>query len=100
MLSWWACVVAGAPFPLPPGASVSCRGQCRAVLCGGEGGRGWGAGCGVSPVGAGAGGHPSALGGAAGEPRGPRIAPPLSVLGGAQGPGPPGVGRWCRGEPH
>ena len=31
-------VVAGAPFPLPPGASVPCRGQCRVVLCGGEGG--------------------------------------------------------------
>ena len=37
--------MAGAPFPLPPGASVPCRGQCRVVLCGGEGGRGWGAGC-------------------------------------------------------
>ena len=43
-------MVAVAPFPLPPGASVSCRGQCCAVLCGGEGGRGWGAGCGVSPI--------------------------------------------------
>ena len=43
------CVMAGAPFPLPAGASVSCRGQCRAVLCGGEGGRGCGAGCGVNP---------------------------------------------------
>ena len=75
LLSWWACVVAGAPFPLPPGASVLCRGQCRAVLCGGEGGRGWGAGCGVIPARAGAGGHPSALGGGGGDPRGPRVAP-------------------------
>ena len=36
------------------------RGQCRAVRCGGEEGRGLGACCGVSPVRAGAGGHPSA----------------------------------------
>ena len=74
-----------------------------AVLCSalrGGGGRGWGAGCGVSPVRAGAGGHPSALGGEAGEPRGPRVTPQLPVWGGAQGPGPPGVVRWCRGEPH
>ena len=93
-------MVAGAPFPLPPGASVPCRGQCRAVLCGGEGGRGWGAGCGVSPAQLGAGGHPSALGGEAGEPRGPRVAPQLPVWRGAQVPGPPGVVDWCRGEPH
>ena len=93
-------MVAGAPFPLPPGVSVSCRGQCCAVLRGGEGERGWGAGGGVSPVRAGAGGHPSALGGEAGEPRGPRVAPQLPVWGGAQGPGPPGVVGWCRGEPH
>ena len=33
-------MVAGAPFPLPPGASVSCRGQCCAVLWGGGGGGG------------------------------------------------------------
>ena len=67
---------------------------------GGEGGRGWGAGCAVSPARPGAGGHPSALGGKAGEPRGPRVAPQLPVWGGAQGPGPPGVVGWCRGEPH
>ena len=30
--------MAVAPFPLPPGASVPCRGRCRVVLCGGEGG--------------------------------------------------------------
>ena len=71
----------------------------RGALRGGEG-RGWGAGCGVSPVRPGAGGHPSALGGEAGEPRGPRVAPQLPVWGGAQGPGPPGVVGWCRGEPH
>ena len=100
LLPWQACVVAGAPFPLPPGASVSCRGQCCAVLCGGEGVRGWGAGCGVSPVRAGAGGHASALGGEAGEPRGQRVAPQLLVWAGAHGPGPPGVVGWCRGEPH
>ena len=35
-------MVAGAPFPLPPGASVPCRGQCRVVLCGGGGGGGGG----------------------------------------------------------
>ena len=83
--------MAGAPFPLPSGASVPCRGQCRVVLCGGEGGRGWGACCGVSPARPGAGGHPSALRGEAGEPRGPHVAPQLPVWGGAQGPGPPGV---------
>ena len=92
--------MAGAPFSLPPGASVSCCGQWCAVLRGGEGRRQWGAGCGVSPVRAGAAGHPSALGGEAGEPRGPRVAPELPVRGGAQGPGPPGVVGWCRGEPH
>ena len=93
-------MVAGAPFPLLPGASVPCRGQCRVVLCGGEGGRGWGAGCGVSPARPGACGHPPALGGEAGEPRGPRVAPQLPVWGGAQGPGPPGVVERCRGQPH
>ena len=36
----------------------------------------------------------------AGEPRGRPVAPQLPVWGGAQGPGPPGVVRWCRGEPH
>ena len=66
----------------------------------GEGGRGAGAGGGVSPVRAGAGGDRSALGGEAEEPRGPRFAPRLPVWGGAQGPGPPGVVGWCRGEPH
>ena len=35
--------MAGAPFSLPPGASVLCPGQCCAVLHGGEGVRGWGA---------------------------------------------------------
>ena len=93
-------MVAGAPFPLPPGASVPCRGQCRVVLCGGEGGRGWGAGCGASPARPGVRGHPPALGGEAGEPRGPRVAPQLPVWGGAQGPGPPGVVERCRGQPH
>ena len=93
-------MVAGAPFPLPPGASVPCRGQCRVVLCGGEAGRGWGAGCGVSPARPGARGHPPALGGEAGEPRSPRVAPQLPVWGGAQGPGPPGVVERCRGQPH
>ena len=92
--------MAGAPFPLPPGASVPCRGQCRVVLCGGEGGRGWGGGCGVSPARPGACGHPPALGGEAGEPRGPRVAPQLPVWGGAQCPGPPGVVERCRGQPH
>ena len=80
-----------------------CRAVGSAVQCsagGREGGRGWGAGCGVSPVRAGAGGHPSALGGEAGEPSGPRVAPQLPVWGGVQGPGPPGVVGWCRGEPH
>ena len=74
-----------------------------AVPCGavrGGGGRGWGAGCGGSPVRAGARGHPSALGGEAGEPCGPRVAPQLPVWGGAQGPGPLGVVGWCQGEPH
>ena len=93
-------MVAGAPFPLPPGASVPCRGQCRVLLCGGEGGRGWGAGCGVSPARPGACSHPPALGGEAGEPPGPRVAPQLPVWGGAQGPGLPGVAEQCRGPPH
>ena len=66
----------------------------------GEGGGGWGAGGGVSPVRAGAGVHPSALGGEEGEHRGPHVAPQLPVWGGAQGPAPPGVVGWCRGEPH
>ena len=70
------------------------------VLCVGEGGRGWGSGCGVSPARPGAGGHPPALGGEAGEPGGPRVVPELPVWGGAQGPGPPGVVEWCQGEPH
>ena len=89
--------MAGAPFTLPPRASVSCRGQCCAVLCGGEGG--W-TGGGISPVRAGAGGHQSAFGGEAGEPHGPRVAPQLPVWGGAQGPGSLGVVAWCRWEPH
>ena len=93
-------MVAGVPFPLPPGASVPRRGQCRVVLCGGEGGRGWGAGCGVSPARPGVRGHPPALGGEAGEPRGPRVAPQLPVWGRAQGPGPLGVVERCRGQPH
>ena len=49
-----------------------------AVPCGAlrtEGGRGWGAACGVSPARPGACGHPPALGWEAGEPRGPRVAP-------------------------
>ena len=100
LLSWYACVVAGVPFPLPPGVSVLCRGQCCAVLRRGKGGRGWEAGGGVSPVRAGAGGHPSALGGEAGESHSPHVAPQLPVWGGAQGPWPPGVVWWCRGEPH
>ena len=70
------------------------------MLPGGEGGRGWGAGGGVSPVRAGAVGHPSALGGEVGEPRGPRVAPQLPVLGGAQRPGPPGVVGLSREELH
>ena len=49
---------------------------------------------------AGAGGHPLALGGEAGEPCGPRVAPQLRVWGRARGPGPPGVVGWFRGEPH
>ena len=93
-------MVAGVPSPLPPGVLVLCRGQSCAVLRRGEGGRGGGAGGGVSPVRAGAGGHPSALGWEADEPRGPHVAPQLPVWGGAQGPGPPGVVEWCRGEPH
>ena len=74
-----------------------------AVPCGalrGGGGRGWGAGFGVSPAQPGVRGHPPALGGEAGEPRGPRVAPQLPVWGGAQGPGPPGVVERCRGQPH
>ena len=74
-----------------------------AVLCSaprGVGGRAWGAGDGASPVRPGAGGHPSALGGEAGEPRGPHVAPQPPVWGTAQGPGPPGVVRRSRGEPH
>ena len=79
--------------------------QCRAVggavrCSAGGGGRGWRAGCGVSPARAAAGGQPSALGGEAGEPRGPRVAPQPPVWGGAQGPGPQRVVGWCRGEPH
>ena len=64
------------------------------------GGERRGAGGCVLPVRAGAGGHPSALGWEAGEPRGPHLAPQLPVRGGAQGPGPPGVVGWCQGEPH
>ena len=46
-----------------------CRAVGSAVQCsaGGEGGRGWGAGCGISSVRAGAGGHPWALGGRRGS---------------------------------
>ena len=40
LLSWQACVAAGVAVPLPPSASVACRGQCRAVR-GGGGGGGW-----------------------------------------------------------
>ena len=72
------------------------------VPCGalrGGGGKGVGSGCGVSPARAGAGGHPSALGGEAGEPRGARVAPQPPVWGGAQGPWPRGssggVGGSC-----
>ena len=71
---------------------------CSALWAGG--GEGPEAGCGVSPVRAGADGHPAALGGEAGEPRGPRVVPQLPVWGGAQGPGPPGAVGRCRGEPH
>ena len=71
--------------------------QCSA---GGGGGTGGGAGSGVDPVRAGAGGHPSALGREVGEQRGPHVASQLPVWGRAQGPGPPGVVRCCRGEPH
>ena len=46
-------MVAGAPFPLPPGASVLCRGQCRAVLHGGEGGGGGGPAAASAPYGRG-----------------------------------------------
>ena len=77
-----------------------CRAAGSAVWCSAGGGGGWGASCGVSPARPGAGGHPSALGGEAGEPRGPRVAPQLPVGGGAQGPGPPGVVGLCRGEPY
>ena len=42
---------------------------------------------------------PTHLYGAAPVPR-PPLAPELLICGGAQGPGPPGVVRWCRGEPH
>ena len=65
---------------------VPCAVPCGALR--GGGGKGLGAGCGVSPVRAGAGGHPSALGGEAWEPRGPRVAPQLSIWGRAHGPGP------------
>ena len=58
----------------------------------GGAGRGDGSGC------SGVGGHPPALGLEAGEPLGPLAAPQLPVWGGAQGPGPPGVVRWCQGE--
>ena len=53
-----------------------------AVLCSapqGGGGEGRGALGGVLPVRAGAGGHPSALGSEAGEPRGPHVAAQLPV---------------------
>ena len=93
-------MVAGVPPPSAPGVSVLCRGQCCAVLRSREGGRGGGAGGGVIPLRVGAGGHPSALGWEAGEPRSPNVAPQLPVWGGAQGPEPPGVVGWCRGEPH
>ena len=73
--------------PLPPSASVVRRGQLPAVLRAGEGGEG---GC-FGPLRAGAGGHPSALGREAGEPRGPHFAPQLQVWGGAQGLRPPGI---------
>ena len=75
-----------------------CRAVGSAVWCSaGGGGRGWGAGCGVSPARPGVRGHPPALGGEAGEPRGPRVAPQLPVWGGAQGPGPPGGRRAVSG---
>ena len=79
-----------------------CRAVGSAVWCsaGGGGGGGGGGGCGVSPARPGVRGHPPALGGEAGEPRGPRVAPQLPVWGGAQGPGPPGVVERCRGQPH
>ena len=46
-------MVVGAPFPLPPCASVPCRGQCRAVLCGGEGEGGGGPAVASAPHGRG-----------------------------------------------
>ena len=75
------------------------RGQCRVVLCGG-GGEGVGGRLWRQSRTAGVRGHPPALGGGAGEPRGPRVAPQLPVWGGAQGLGPPGVVERCRGQPH
>ena len=55
-----------------------CSAVGSAVRCS-AGGWEWGAGCGVSPARAGAGVHPSAFGGEAGEPRGPSL---------GRGPGP------------
>ena len=73
-----------------------------AVPCGALRGGGGGGGAAVAsaPARLGVRGHPPALGGQAGEPRGPRVAPQLPVWGGAQGPGPPGVIERCRGQPH
>ena len=78
-----------------------CRAVGSAVQCsaGGSGGGGGGPAVASAPY-VREGGHPSALGGEAGEPRGPRNAPQLPVWGGAQGPWPPGIVGWCRGEPH
>ena len=88
----------------PPTTSWCISAVSWAVPCGalrgGGGEGGWGAGCGVSPAWPGVRGHPPALGGEAGEPRGPRVAPQLPVWDGAQGPGPPGVVERCRGQPH
>ena len=67
---------------------------------GGRGGGGGGPAVASAPHGRG----PAAIHrhweGGEGEPRGPRVAPQPPVWAGAQGPGPPRVVGWCRGEPH
>ena len=71
-----------------------------AVPCGalrGGGGGGWGAGCGVSPARPGVRGHPPALGGEAGEPRGPTRRATAPSLGRGSGPWAPGGRRAVPG---